>query len=98
MPTETSDHAVAIDLERDGVSTDVAAILPHLRYRGTLALAGVASHEQREAAKRVGFEWFSGPFFCTPNMLGGTQLSVGDLRTVVELYASCRAARPRSRA
>jgi EAL and modified HD-GYP domain-containing signal transduction protein len=78
-------HAVAIDLERWSLD-DVAAILPHLRYRGTLALAtGVTSHEQRSAAKSVGFDWFSGPFFCTPNMLGGQQMSVGDLRTVVEL-------------
>jgi c-di-GMP phosphodiesterase len=78
-------HAVAIDLERWSLD-DVAAILPHLRYRGTLALAtGVASHEQRNAAKSVGFDWFSGPFFCTPNMLGGQQMSVGDMRTVVEL-------------
>jgi EAL and modified HD-GYP domain-containing signal transduction protein len=78
-------HAVAIDLERWSLD-DVAAIVPHLRYRGTLALAtGVASHEQRNAAKSVGFDWFSGPYFCTPNMLGGQQMSVGDLRTVVEL-------------
>jgi c-di-GMP phosphodiesterase len=78
-------HAVAIDLERWSLD-DVAAILPHLRYRGTLALAtGVASHEQRKAAKSVGFDWFSGPYFCTPNMLGGQPMSVGDLRTVVEL-------------
>jgi len=78
-------HAVAIDLERWSLD-DVAAILPHLRYRDTLALAtGVTSHEQRSAAKSVGFDWFSGPFFCTPNMLGGQQMSVGDLRTVVEL-------------
>lgn len=78
-------HAVAIDLDRWSAD-DVAAILPHLRYRGTLALAtGVRSHEQRNAAKKVGFDWFSGPFFCTPNMLGGQPMSVGDLRTVVAL-------------
>lgn len=78
-------HAVAIDLERWNLE-DVAAILPHLGYRGTLALAtGVTSHEQREEAKRVGFDWFSGPFFCTPNTLGGQRMSVGDLHTVVEL-------------
>lgn len=78
-------HAAAIDLG-DWSLEDAAAVLPHLRYRSTLALAtGVSTHEQREAAKRVGFQWFSGPFFCTPNMLGGAPMSVGDLRTVVEL-------------
>jgi EAL and modified HD-GYP domain-containing signal transduction protein len=76
---------VAIDLDQWTLE-DAAAVLPHLGYRGTLALAtGVSSHQQRDDAKRVGFEWFSGPFFCTPNILGGETLSVGDLRTVVEL-------------
>jgi EAL and modified HD-GYP domain-containing signal transduction protein len=78
-------HAVAIDLERWSID-DAAALLPHLRYRGTLPLAtGIASHEHREEAKQAGFEWFTGPFFCTPNMLGGERLSVGDLQTIVEL-------------
>jgi EAL and modified HD-GYP domain-containing signal transduction protein len=78
-------HAVAIDLERWSLD-EVAAILPHLRSRGTLAHAtGVTSHDQRQAAKQAGFDWFSGPFFCTPNMLGGQRMSVGDLNTVVEL-------------
>lgn len=76
---------VAIDLGSWSLD-DAAALLPHLGYRGTLALAtGVSTHEQREAARRVGFDWFCGPFFCTPNVLGGTPMSVGDLRTVVEL-------------
>ena len=76
---------LAIDLGHWSLE-DAAAVVPHLGFRRTLALAtGVSTHEQREAAKGVGFEWFSGPFFCTPNMLGGTQLSIGDLRTVVEL-------------
>ena len=78
-------HAAAIDLSHWSLE-DAAAVLPHLGYRSTLALAtGVSTHEQREAAKRIGFEWFSGPFFCTPNMLGGAPLSVGDLQTVVKL-------------
>ncbi len=78
-------HAVGIDLQRWSTD-DAAALVPHLRYRSTLALAtGVSTHEQREAAKGIGFDWFTGPFFCTPNMLGGQQLSVGDLQTIVEL-------------
>lgn len=78
-------HALAIDL-RYWTLDDAAAVLPHLGYRNTLALAtGVSTHEQRESARAIGFEWFSGPFFCTPNMLGGAPMSVGDLRTVVEL-------------
>lgn len=65
---------------------DAATVLPHMGYRRTLALAaGVSTHEQREAAKRIGFEWFSGPFFCTPNMLGGAPMQAGDLNTIVEL-------------
>ena len=76
---------VAINLDRWSLE-DAAAILPHLGYRGTLALAtGVGTHEQREDARKVGFDWFSGPFFCTPNVLGGAPMAVGDLRTVVEL-------------
>ena len=78
-------HAVAIDLEQWSLE-DATAVLPHFRYRSTLAVAtSVSSHEQREAAKLAGFEWFTGSFFCTPNMLGGERMSVGDLRTVVEL-------------
>ena len=78
-------HAVAIDLGRWSLE-DAGAVLPHLRFRATVALAsGLSSHEQREDARRLGFEWFTGPFFCTPNMLGGTPMSVGDLQTVVEL-------------
>jgi EAL and modified HD-GYP domain-containing signal transduction protein len=78
-------HVVAIDLETWTLD-DAATLLPHFGYRKTLALAtGVATYEQREAARAIGFDWFSGPFFCTPNMLGGQALSVGDLRTVVEL-------------
>ncbi len=76
---------VAIDLEKWSLD-DAAAVLPHFGYRNVLALAtSVSTHEQREAAKRIGFEWFTGPYFCTPNMLGGEQMSVGDLHTVVEL-------------
>lgn len=78
-------HAAAIDLGRWTLD-DAAAVLPHIRYRGAIPLAtGLRTHEQREAARGVGFEWFSGPFFCTPNMLGGAPMSVGDLRTLVEL-------------
>lgn len=78
-------HAVAIDLEKWSLD-DAAALLPHLRYRNTIALAtGIASHEQRLEAMQAGFQWFSGPFFCTPNMLGGERMSIGDLHTVVEL-------------
>ncbi len=78
-------HTVAFDLSRWTLE-DATAVLPHLRYRHAIALAtGVSTHEQREAARGVGFEWFSGPFFCTPNMLGGNPMSVGDLQTVVQL-------------
>ena len=78
-------HAVEIDLSSWSLE-DAALVIPHLRYRRTLALAsGVSTHEQREAAQRLGFDWFSGPFFCTPNMLGGEPMRTGDLRTIVEL-------------
>jgi EAL and modified HD-GYP domain-containing signal transduction protein len=78
-------HTAAIDL-RQWTLDDAAAVVPHIRYRGAVPLAtGVNTHELRDAAKGLGFEWFSGSFFCTPNMLGGMQMSVGDLRTVVEL-------------
>ena len=89
-------HAAAIDLGHWSLE-DAAAVVPHLGYRSTLALAtGVSTHEQREAAKRVGFEWFSGPFFCTPNMLGGAPLSIGDLRRSSSC-AGCSTTRPHSR-
>jgi EAL and modified HD-GYP domain-containing signal transduction protein len=78
-------HAVAIDLQRWSLE-DASALLPHLRYRRTLALAtGIDNYGQREEARQAGFDWFSGPFFCTANTLGGEPMSVGDLRTVVDL-------------
>jgi EAL and modified HD-GYP domain-containing signal transduction protein len=78
-------EAVEIDLSSWSLE-DAAVLLPHLRYRRTVALAsGVNTHEHREAARRLGFDWFSGPFFCTPNMLGGEPIRTGDLRTIVEL-------------
>ncbi len=59
-------HAVAIDLNRWALD-DAAAVLPHLRYRNTLAMAtGLDTPQQREAARGLGFAWFCGSVFGAP--------------------------------
>jgi c-di-GMP phosphodiesterase len=66
---------------------EVAGVLTRIRRFGTLGLAsGVSTHQQRERARELGFDWFSGRFFATPNMLGGAGIPIGDLNTIVDLY------------
>ncbi len=82
------DHfsAVEIDLSRWDVDDAVGVLT---RMQGVEAhglAAGVNNHMEREAARKLGFQWFSGPFFATPNMVGGAPIPMGDLHTIVELY------------
>jgi c-di-GMP phosphodiesterase len=66
---------------------DAVGVLSRIRRIGALGLvSGVNTHQERERAKQLGFDWFSGPFFATPNMLGGAPIPIGDLHTIVELY------------
>lgn len=66
---------------------DIAGVMTRIKRMGSLGLASsVQSHQQREQAKRLGFDWFSGPFFATPNTLAGSPIPIGDLHTIVELY------------
>lgn len=66
---------------------EAAGVLSRIRRFGTLGLAaGVNSHQERAQAKQLGFDWFSGPFFATPNLLGGSPIPMGDLHSIVELY------------
>lgn len=77
---------VEIDLSRWDFN-DAAGVLPRIQRSKALGLAaGVNTHHEREMAKQLGFEWFSGPFFSTPNMLRGVPIPIGDLHTIVELY------------
>jgi EAL and modified HD-GYP domain-containing signal transduction protein len=65
---------------------DVAGVLTRMRGVEAHGLAaGVNNHAERETARKLGFRWFSGPFFATPNM-GGAPIPASDLRTIVELY------------
>jgi c-di-GMP phosphodiesterase len=76
---------VEIDLGSWDMS-DAAGVIPRIRRQGALGLAvGVNTHHEREQAKQLGFDWFSGPFFATPNTLGGAPIPIGDLHTIVEL-------------
>jgi EAL and modified HD-GYP domain-containing signal transduction protein len=78
--------AVEIDF-RSWDLADAAAVLQRIRLSGALGLAvGVDTHQQREEARRLGFDWFSGPFFSTPNTLGGSPIPMGDMHAIVELY------------
>ncbi len=71
---------------------EAAGVLQRIRRFGALGLAaGVNNHAEREQAKQLGFDWFSGPFFSTPNMLLGAPIPIGDLTTIVELYKMQRA-------
>lgn len=78
-------HTVEIDLSAWDIA-DAARLVARIRGHHTLALAaGVTTHNQRDQAKTLGFEWFSGPFFTAPNLLGGAPIPIGDLHTVVKL-------------
>ena len=77
---------VEIDVSRWDMN-DAAGVLSRIhRFKALGLAAGVHTHQEREHAKQLGFEWFSGPFFATPNMLGGSPIPIGDLHTIVELY------------
>ncbi|HTW13368.1 MAG TPA: HDOD domain-containing protein, partial [Solirubrobacteraceae bacterium] len=82
------DHfsTVEIDLNRWDIN-EAAGVLSRIhRFKAVGLAAGVSTHRERELAKQLGFEWFSGPFFATPNTLGGNPIPMGDLHTIVELY------------
>jgi c-di-GMP phosphodiesterase len=65
---------------------DAAALCARIRLRGTIGLAaGLSSHEEREQARAAGFQWFSGPFLATPNLIDGKPVPVGNMRTLVDL-------------
>lgn len=67
----------------DGVLT---SLMSTLRLRGTPALAsGVASHAQRDQARALGFRWFAGRFYMTPNLLGGQPVPIGSMQTLMKL-------------
>jgi c-di-GMP-related signal transduction protein len=79
-------RTVEIDLSAWDIA-DAASVVSQIRSRHALGLAaGVTTHNQRDQAKSFGFEWFSGPFFTAPNLLGGSPIPIGDLHTVVKLY------------
>lgn len=78
-------RAVEVDMTRFSAQ-EAAALVPRIRLRGTLALAsGLQTHEEREQARALGFDWFTGPFFATPNAVAGNAVPVGSLKTLVEL-------------
>ena len=63
--------------------------------RDSIALAvNVHDHVQREQARALGFEWFVGPFFATPNLLGGRTVPVGDLAFARRAHAPAGQRRP----
>jgi len=65
---------------------ELAAALEPILARDLIPVAvNVHDHVQREQARALGFEWFVGSFFATPNLLGGKSVPVGDLRSLVEL-------------
>jgi EAL and modified HD-GYP domain-containing signal transduction protein len=70
------------DWEPEALSTTLAPVFE----RDGIALAiNVPDHVQREHARALGFEWFTGRFFETPNLVIGKSAPIGDLRTLVEL-------------
>ncbi len=86
--------AVELDLP-DWAPAAVPAVVAQIRAHGAIPLAAsVHDHGEREQARALGFEWFTGPFFATPNLLAGRPLPVGDLRTLGELAALQRAEAP----
>jgi c-di-GMP phosphodiesterase len=86
------DYFKTVEIDLGSWDMDEAAgVLTRIRRFGTLGLAaGVNTHQEREQARQLGFDWFSGPFFATPNTLGGAAIPIGDLHTIVELYGMQR--------
>ncbi len=78
--------AVEIDVSRWAMRDAAGALERIQRARSIAVAAGVNTHAQRASARELGFEWFSGRFFATPNVLAGTPIPIGDLHTIVELY------------
>jgi c-di-GMP phosphodiesterase len=82
------DHFSAVEIDLSRWNIDEAGVML-TRTQGVQAhalAAGVNNHLEHAAAKELGFQWFSGPFFATPNIVGGTPIPTGDLQTIVELY------------
>ena len=70
------------DWDPEALATTLAPIFA----RDAIALAvNVHDHVQREHARALGFEWFSGRFFQTPNLVVGKSVPIGNLETLVEL-------------
>lgn len=77
---------IEVDVSRFNLE-QAADVLTRARRHNVLALAsGVSSRAERERARQLGFRWFTGRFFATPNLLGGVAVPIGDLDTIVELY------------
>jgi c-di-GMP-related signal transduction protein len=75
-------RAVEVDLSRFPLP-DVAALVPQIRLRGTVALAsGVQTHAERDEARALGFDWFTGPFFATPDLGSGNAISAGSIKAL----------------
>lgn len=78
--------AFEISLARWNVE-EAAGVLTRIKGVKAHGLAvGVTDHAARDAAEELGFQWFSGPFFATPNMAGGAPNPMADLHTIVALY------------
>ncbi len=70
------------DWEPEALATTLAPIFE----RDAIALAvNVDDHVQREQARALGFEWFTGRFFQTPNLVLGKSVPIGNLETLFEL-------------
>jgi EAL and modified HD-GYP domain-containing signal transduction protein len=80
-------HFGTVEFDLDVVDLETAAAaMARLRLRNTRGLAaGVRTHELRDRARSLGFTWFGGPFYMTPNLLGGRPVPVGNMRTLLEL-------------
>jgi EAL and modified HD-GYP domain-containing signal transduction protein len=77
--------AIEIDLSRWDAQ-EAAGMLTRMQGAAAHGLAaGVKNHSEREAALRLGFQWFTGPFFATPKIDGGGPIPIGDLHTVIGL-------------
>jgi c-di-GMP phosphodiesterase len=67
---------------------ELAVVLAHLRERRLIALAaGVADHEQHAACRMLGFDWFTGSFHVTPDVLAGPRVPAADIETLLRLAA-----------
>lgn len=77
---------VEIDLSRWTMTQAAGALSRIQRFKTVGLAAGVNTHNDRAQAKQLGFEWFSGRFYATPNILAGAPIPIGDLHTIIELY------------